>query len=288
MKRRGFTLVELIIATALLSVITVIVFQFLRQFLRLWQKSEDRREVVEESSGLAELLADDFSALQNGARGRLLAEWCRSTRISTDCPILPAAHPPRASGESRRGAAPRSRRQDDTRARQGEALLEVCWALLAARAAARSSPTCARRDCSTLGTLARRRDALALRSDVLRAGQQAARRAQRRQRRDPLLGMEFATQTTLLDGRERGRWRIGADLEDAATSWDAWSKGRPDAVRHFWNQATKGMPAPGKRAALPRRAASRSSSSARPISSCARAWSAASPPPMRASTCRTA
>jgi hypothetical protein len=61
--------------------------------------------------------------------------------------------------------------------------------------------------------------------------------------------MLFATQTSVVhDG-----WRLGADLDCAATSWDAWAKGRPDQDAHPWNEPGAGMPRAKNLPVLPRR-----------------------------------
>jgi hypothetical protein len=48
-------------------------------------------------------------------------------------------------------------------------------------------------------------------------------------------------------------WKIGGDLDCAATSWDAWAKHRPDKDAHPWNEPGAGMPRVKNRPLLPRR-----------------------------------
>jgi len=62
-------------------------------------------------------------------------------------------------------------------------------------------------------------------------------------------GLQFATQTTSLEGG----WKLGDRLANAASSWDAWRKQRPDAGLHVWNEPGAGMPKAKSRALLPRR-----------------------------------
>jgi hypothetical protein len=63
------------------------------------------------------------------------------------------------------------------------------------------------------------------------------------------LGTLFATQTSIVhDG-----WKTGPDLDCAATSWDAWSRGRPEADVHPWNEPGAGQPRVRSRPLLPRR-----------------------------------
>ena len=73
--RRGLTLVELVLSAGLLAILLAAVFQLVRQFMGVWEKSEVRRMQVEEATGVSELLAADLVALEPGPRGDLLAEW---------------------------------------------------------------------------------------------------------------------------------------------------------------------------------------------------------------------
>jgi hypothetical protein len=63
------------------------------------------------------------------------------------------------------------------------------------------------------------------------------------------LGIQLATQTSLI----HERWNLGQDLGDVAASWDAWSRARPSAEQHHWNEAAAGVPPARGRPALPRR-----------------------------------
>jgi hypothetical protein len=48
-------------------------------------------------------------------------------------------------------------------------------------------------------------------------------------------------------------WKLGSEPADAAASWDAWGKGRPDASAVGWNQQHPGCRPAFGRPALPRR-----------------------------------
>ncbi|QDV06468.1 hypothetical protein Poly30_19780 [Planctomycetes bacterium Poly30] len=68
----------------------------------------------------------------------------------------------------------------------------------------------------------------------------------------------MATQTTRIvppaTNEERPAWTTGAkSLLDAATSWDAWGRGRPSLEVTDWNEPAPGMPKPGIKPLLPRR-----------------------------------
>lgn len=73
--RRGLTLVELVVAAGLLAFLLAAIFKLLDEFMTLWQKSEERRAIAEEASGVSELLAADLDTVEPGPRGDLLAEW---------------------------------------------------------------------------------------------------------------------------------------------------------------------------------------------------------------------
>jgi hypothetical protein len=49
-------------------------------------------------------------------------------------------------------------------------------------------------------------------------------------------------------------WKISKEPSGAATSWDAWSKDRPNEGLHPWNERQAGIPAAKTRPVLPRRA----------------------------------
>jgi hypothetical protein len=249
-RRGGFTLVELLVAAGLLVVVSLLVFGFLRRFTSLWQKSEQRRELVEEASGITELFAEDLGSLVNGPRGDLVAEW---VFFDTDGDDQPETMWPRLRFLRFATEAELARAQagvvEAQRKHAGEGVLEVCW-LVAPAHAGKTEPD-------------RRAEGILMRGERLVGDESLSFfepgffDASNRPRQTPnevsggilWFGLEFATQTSLVfDG-----WKIGDELADAATSWDAWNRGRPNAERHFWNEPGKGMPKAGERALLPRR-----------------------------------
>ena len=67
-RRRGFTLVEVVLALGLFSILMVAVFQLLQVSLDLWNRSETRRNIVGQATSTGELLVQDLRAVAGGAR----------------------------------------------------------------------------------------------------------------------------------------------------------------------------------------------------------------------------
>jgi len=69
------TLLELIVAATLSSVVMLALVRLIDSATQLWTKGEQRRAVLEQASATAELLARDLRALHGGSRGDLLVDW---------------------------------------------------------------------------------------------------------------------------------------------------------------------------------------------------------------------
>jgi hypothetical protein len=126
-RRRGLTLIELVLATALLMVLVLAVFSLLDGSLSLWRRAETRRALTEQGSVVLELLDRDLRALESGERGDLLADW---VRFDTDADGVGDHGFPRlrmvrqaSEAELARMAGPGSPPP------LGPALIEVCWLL---------------------------------------------------------------------------------------------------------------------------------------------------------------
>jgi len=241
-KRRGLTLLELVLAVGLFAILSLAVFRLLEGTLGAWRKSEVRRNQMETCTAVLELLAKDISSLEGGARGDLLVEW---ETFDTNADGHREALWPRLRFLRQASAADAARVASMTGVVvDGPDLTEVCWAVL---------PTEGDKSVGTIW----RGERLIHGGDgdffgpgfVSRNGQPSA--GQLDELTGGILWMQplLATQTSVVyDG-----WTIGDGLEHAATSWDAWKRERPDDTRHEWNEPAQGMPRVGDQPILPRR-----------------------------------
>ena len=257
--RRGLTLVELIVALGLLALLFGAIAQILDRTLGLWQKTETRRELVDEGAAVLELLAGDLASGEGGPRGDLVAEW-----IGFD-----------TSGDGGRDTYwPRLRlvrqasRGEFARLAAGGAggadlgLVEVAWAVLPAYAAHESAkdPALAAEGVLWRGERIAGSQGLSLfEPGAFRAdGRPVAGRLNEVTGGVLWLGFAFATQSTIFPERFGGAgaesaWSIGDRLGQAGTSWDAWRRGRPDREASLWNAEPPGLAQVGERSQLPRR-----------------------------------
>lgn len=265
-RRVGFTMLELVLATGLAALLAVAVFQLIDTSMTTLRRAEQRRGVLEISSGVLDLLASDLDQLAGGGRGDLLADWwtfdtdgdgaresawprlrlVRQASRAEVARLLAARAAEELAGEGRDAEA-RDATLAAARGRARPALVETIWVALPAG----SDPDV-------------RSTALLMRGDRLTSDPTPSffeEEFLQRSGRPPagvldevvegVLWMRplFATQTTITaEG-----WTIGGDLEDAATSWDAWDLGRANDTVHPWNVPAAGMPATKDSALLPRR-----------------------------------
>lgn len=255
---RGLTLVELVIAIGLFTLLMTAVFAVMRGFLGVWDKSEARRARVEECSAIGELLASDLAQLDGGGRGDLVCEWIP---FDADADGASDSFWPRLRLVRHASEAEIARLQTRSAEKsRGQGLVEVAWVVVPAYKGSKEAD--------------RRSEGLLLRGERIASPRDASgepvdtggtsyfdpRFFSRSGEPTPgalaevsggllWLGLEFATQTTsLVDG-----WKLGKDLEHALPSWDAWTRNRPDAAIHEWNVPAGGLPRAKGRALLPRR-----------------------------------
>jgi type II secretory pathway pseudopilin PulG len=255
--RRGLTLIELIVATGLLTLLLAALLRLLQQFMSLWEKSEQRRVQVEEASGASELLAVDFNALEPGPRGDLLAEWAF---FDTDGDGIPETKWPRIRMVRHASRAEFARLQAGQDEKiQDEGLLEVIWTVLPAHGGALDKNS--------------RAEGILLRGERIYGAPRGAdisifdpkylssagvpRPGTTQEVTDGVLwiGMEFASQTSILDPlAANGGWKLGGELGDCLACWDAWGRNRPNSERHSWNDPSVFQAKARETPLLPRRA----------------------------------
>jgi hypothetical protein len=245
--RSGLTLVELVLAVGLASLLFAALLSLLDTSMTIWDRTESQRDRVEVASAVGELLDRDLAALEGGPRGDLLADW---TMLDGDGDGRNGAPYPRIRMVRRVTAAELQRLQagSDDPAR-GEGLLEVTWALvpIAVQTPRREVHRVLWRGARLVGdeeTLSHFDDRFfdELGRAVPGALDEVASGVL-------WFGIAFATQTTRFDGG----WTTGPELRDAARSWDAWALERPDGDEHAFNDPGAGMPEPDGLALLPRR-----------------------------------
>jgi prepilin-type N-terminal cleavage/methylation domain-containing protein len=246
-RRRGFTLVELVLALGLISILVLALVRLLDTSLEIWSRTEAGRERMELGSAILDLVARDLGALDSSPHGDLLCEW---VRFDTDHDGIAGALWPRLRLVRQASAAELARLSGAPLADPHRAgLIEVAWTLVPAA----TSDT----DARSVGVLLRgeRRvgdpDRLSfLDPRFFGAGGKPVAGAMNEVSGGVLwVSFAFATQTSVVgDG-----WSFGAGLSDCTSSWDAWSRARPSPELSAWNEPHPGMPVADELPVLPRR-----------------------------------
>lgn len=246
-RRAGFTLVELLLAVGLFTILLVALMRLVDTSLGIWRRTDESRELSELGNAVMDLLAADVHALEGGRRGDLLADW---RPFDLDRDGIPGAPAQRLRLVRQVGAAELERLAPGARRETFErGLVEVGWALLPGVA---DTP-----DERALGTLVRGARLLGD-ADTLSffdagffgpSGKPVP--GSLYEIAGGVLWFEtwYATQTTIL----HAGWTLGDELAHCSASWDAWNRARPDGELSLLNLPPGGMPKAKDVALLPRR-----------------------------------
>jgi prepilin-type N-terminal cleavage/methylation domain-containing protein len=259
--RRGFTLIELILALALLALLMLAVFQLLDRSLSLWRRAETRQSLLEQASAIADLVAHDVRGVESGARGDLVAEW---VRFDTDGDGIAETKWPRIRLVRQASAADVALVERSMRAAQQQGkdaddesvvdpaspgLIEVVWMVVPASTKEKTARAEGRlwRGERLLGDHSSKSF---FADDFFGASNLPPAGATEEVSAGVLwMNLMFATQTSIVhDG-----WKLSGDPASVATSWDAWSRDRPDRDLHAWNEPAPGMAKAKAAPILPRR-----------------------------------
>ena len=247
MRRRGFTLVELLLALGLLSILVLALVRLIDTSTQIWGHTENTRELGEISTAILDLAARDLQALEGGPAGDLVGEWMT---FDGDKDGIRGLLMPRVRLVRQASAAELLRVAPGTAVTPRTlGCMQVAWALLPSDGADK--------DARVVGTLWRGERAVGddatldfFAPGFFNTSGRAVPGALREVAGGVLwFALDYATQTTLLDDG----WRSGDDLGACASSWDAWNRERPGTTLTFLNEPGAGMPRETEVALLPRR-----------------------------------
>jgi hypothetical protein len=277
--RAGFTLVELVLAAGLLMVLMIGVFALLDGSLSLWRRSETRRNLTEQATGVVSLLSHDLRSLESGGRGDVLLEWVKydtdgdglremvwprlrfirqasRAELLRMLPPIPVAEAQAPKDKDAQSLQVKSGEADESEGAlplanpdiSGPGLIEVCWAVVPM-----STKDVDRRSEGLIYRGARKLndggesffDSNFIRSGGLPQTNELDEVSAGLLWFQPL----FATQTSII----HSGWDPGVEPHQSATSWDFWREDRPDTTMHHWNQPSRMMPSVKDRGILPRR-----------------------------------
>ena len=257
--RRGLTMIELVLALGLFSLLMVAVFQLVDRSLTTWREGETRRSLLEMSSSVLEDFARDLGGLEGGPRGDLVLEWVTfdtdgNGTMETKWPRVRLVRQGSASDVERlsaRDGAERVERDDGTLFVEPAApgLVEVVWMVAPASVKdrhARAEGLLWRGE--RLANDARTKSFFA--NDFFGTSNRPPAGATEAVTGGVLwIDVMCATQTSVVhDG-----WDKTGGLDSVTSTWDAWARGRPDVDLHPWNEPATGTPRPRERPVLPRR-----------------------------------
>ncbi|MDZ4772045.1 MAG: hypothetical protein SGI72_02820 [Planctomycetota bacterium] len=260
----GLTLVELVIALGLLALMMLLVIQVFDRALATWRTAETKRSVMEAASVATELVTDDLRGIEGGPRGDFVLEW---VMFDTNGDGVRETKWPRLRLVRQASGGEVARVQRDMRlaverksaGSDGEVVkvetaspsqLEVVWML--------APSSTSDKDARSVGILWRGERLVtdpASKSFFdanFFGGSNLPPAGATSEVTGGVLWMSvlLASQTTNV----RDGWKLARESTGAATSWDAWTKDRPNASMHPWNERASGVPAAKNRPVLPRRA----------------------------------
>jgi type II secretory pathway pseudopilin PulG len=269
--RSGMTLIEIVIATGLATIVMTALFGLLDLTLDLWAKSESRRSVVEQATATGELLARDLRALHPGNQGDLWVDWqpfdvdgdgiidrvwprLRMVRQASRADLARLASagidPELVELARSQGLTVEDVLPEDYQLERPptSGLMVVGYCVV---------PAGQGRDVRGEGVLMRGEEVLTsgrlpqiFERNFFSGDGQPRGGAMREVTGGVLwMGLQFATQTSVV----WDTWKVGGQISDTSASWDAWALGRPSTDLSVWNEPGAGMPAPGDEALLPRR-----------------------------------
>lgn len=245
--RAGFTLVELLLAVGLFSILIVALLRLVDTSLTIWGRTDESRELSEMGGAVMDMLAADVHALEGGKRGDLLADW---RLFDLDRDGVEGAPVQRLRLVRQLGAAELQRLNEGAALETFErGLAEVGWALLPGTG---DTP-----DERAIGTLVRGNRLLGD-ADTLSffdpgffgpSGKPVPGSLYEITGGVLWFNAWFASQTSIL----HEGWKLGDGLAHCAASWDAWNHARPDTERSVFNLPPGGMPQAKDVPLLPRR-----------------------------------
>jgi len=248
--RAGFTLVELLLAVGLFSILLIALMRLVDTSLTIWGRTDESRELSEMGNAVVDMFSADVHALEAGKRGDLLADW---RRFDFDRDGIEGAPGQRLRLVRQVGADELQRLSQGTAGKDVEVfergLVEVGWALLPGTS---DVP-----DERPLGTLVRGERLLGA-ADTLSffdpnffgpGGKPVPGSLFELTGGVLWFDVWFASQTSVV----HAGWKLGDGLADCAASWDAWDRARPDPELSIFNRPAAGMPKAKDVPLLPRR-----------------------------------
>ncbi|MFN0243878.1 MAG: type II secretion system protein J [Planctomycetota bacterium] len=259
-RRRGLTLIELVLALGLFALLMLAAFRLLDRTLFMWRRAETRRNVLAQAAAITDLFARDVRSLDGGARGDCVAEW---VTFDTDGDAIAETKWPRIRLVRQASAHDIARLREQERAEQGgsavddeapletvrPALVEVVWLVVPASLVdpgARAEGVLWRGE----RRVGDRTTKSFFAPDFFGTSNRPPAGATHEVSGGVLwMQLLFAGQTTTLDGS----WTLSSELAGASAAWDAWSRARPSPDFHAWNEPGAGVPKARATPVLPRR-----------------------------------